>query len=80
MNRFYGSLTGQAKTTATRRGGTDSGVRAHVRGWDIGVEVWMHPCPYCKTGDAFTVKQTGGNNDPSYDYHLGTYCRNGCEG
>lgn len=29
MARFYGSMTGQAKTTVTRRGGPASGVRAH---------------------------------------------------
>lgn len=33
MSRFYGDLKG-----ATRRGSGASGVRAHVRGWDVGVE------------------------------------------
>lgn len=38
MAHFYGSLNGQAKTQATRTGTINSGIRAHVRGWNVGVE------------------------------------------
>ena len=39
MSVLYGSLTGQAKTTVTRRGSKKSGIACHVRGWDLGVRV-----------------------------------------
>ena len=39
MSLFYGSLKGQAKTEATRRGTADSGVSAHVRGWKSGIKI-----------------------------------------
>ena len=39
MARFYGSMTGQAKTAATRRGNAKVGVVAHIRGWEVGVRV-----------------------------------------
>lgn len=37
MSRFYGSLSGSAKTQATRCGTRASGVTSHVRGWDTGI-------------------------------------------
>lgn len=42
MSRFYGSITGQARTTATRRGGPASGISCHVRGWDVGCRAEMY--------------------------------------
>ncbi len=39
MARFYGSMTGQARTSATRRGSSSSGMNAHVRGWNAGIRV-----------------------------------------
>ena len=63
MSRFYGSLKGQAKSTATRRGSVSSGVSAHVRGWDMGIWVGVGECPYCGK-DYFEVHETGGSNNP----------------
>lgn len=34
MAKFYGTLIGQAKTEATRRGSESSGIRASVQSWD----------------------------------------------
>lgn len=34
MSKFYGTLIGQAKTEATRRGSEKSGIRASVQSWD----------------------------------------------
>lgn len=42
MSRFYVSLEGQARTGAARRGSTDSGVNADVRGWHVGAQVYAH--------------------------------------
>lgn len=38
MARLYGSLQGGRKQV-TRRGTVNSGIRAHIRGWNVGVEV-----------------------------------------
>ncbi len=59
MSRFYGSLEGSARTTATRRGSKASGVSAHVRGWDIGLEVIAHDH---NGNDAISVYLTRGSN------------------
>jgi hypothetical protein len=61
MARFYGTLTGQAKTSAKRRGSPNSGVTAHVRGRNIGVRVEV----YADNGaDVIRVYRTGGSNQP----------------
>ena len=39
MSRFYGTVEGQARTTATRRGGAASGVVTHAAGWGGAVRV-----------------------------------------
>ena len=76
MSRFYGSLTGQAKTTATRRGSTI--VEAHVRGWDFGVYSQVHKCRHCG-GDAVKVFTTGGSNNPACVFPCAFHqCENGC--
>ena len=76
MSRFYGSLSGSAKTTATRRGFEGSGVMAHVRGWNFGVRTNVVSCPYCQ-GDSVFVYLTGGSNDDS-GKQVAFYCENGC--
>jgi len=44
MSQFYGTLHGQAKTTATRRGSKNSGIVTHAAGWSgaIRVDVFTH--------------------------------------
>ncbi len=60
MSRFYGDLSGQAKTVATRRGNTNSGVEAHVRGWDIGVRIEAESDRQDR--DTIRLTLTGGSN------------------
>lgn len=70
MSRFYGDLTGQARTTATRRGSASSGVSAHIRGWGIGVRVNVHD----EDGrDVVSVTLTGGSNSTGMKRCLGSW-------
>ena len=68
VSRFYGSLEGMARTSATRRGSAGSGVSAHVRGWDLGARVTVGAVDEHAgrleggTRDGFTVYATGGSN------------------
>ena len=43
MSQFYGTVTGQGKTTATRRGSKNSGITTVAATWDgaIRVHVWQ---------------------------------------
>ena len=60
MSHFYGSMTGSAKTVATRCGTKSSGISAHTRGWDCGIATEAH---YREDGkEIHTVAITGGSN------------------
>ena len=59
MAQFYGSINGQAKTQATRRGSKNSGMSAHIRGWNVGVYV---VCSHVGGKDIIRVYKTGGSN------------------
>ena len=63
MSRFYAEIQGN-RGPASRMGTPQSGMWAHVRGWDIGVKV---VCGVdSETGkDIITVFRTGGSNDCS---------------
>ena len=62
MSRFYGTINGQAQTSASRRGGSKTGIEGHIRGWDVGIYV----CGFVDNGqDKFRVALTGGSNNPS---------------
>lgn len=39
MARFYATVSGRGENTATKTGTTDSGINAHIRGWDVGIKV-----------------------------------------
>lgn len=63
MARFYGDLTGKARTVATREGSEGSGVQGHLRGWGTGAKVSVGP--HNAEGfdqDVVTVERTGGSN------------------
>jgi hypothetical protein len=69
MARFYGSIEGQAKTEATRRGSPSSGMRCHIRGWNVGIRV----CLEDHDGkDRLTVYKTGGSNGASLQELIAT--------
>lgn len=69
MSRFYASISGQAKTDATREGSAKSGINGHIRGWDLGIEV----CGYDENGvDCFDVYLTSGSNGHRPPIFLGT--------
>jgi len=59
MSRFYGTIHGQAKTPATRQGGTNTGISGHICGWDVGVKVVGGVVDGV---DEFNIYATGGNN------------------
>jgi hypothetical protein len=67
MSRFYVSAQG-ARGETTRTGTPNSGIVAHVRGWDIGIPVhgWDD-----NGVDVFGVYRTGGSNG-SVESHIGT--------
>lgn len=63
MSRFYGDLQGN-RGEATRMGTTSSGIRGHIRGWNIGFSVTCRAIEQGKGGqiDECIVWQTGGSN------------------
>lgn len=81
MSRFYGSMQG-SRGEATRCGTVSSGIRTHVRGWDIGAVVIVAQCDKCGE-DYVKVALTGGSNDTALskgEQAIGfKYCRK-CDG
>lgn len=61
MAQFYASIQGN-RSEATRMGTKDSGMRGHIRGWNIGAEVEMS---HTSEGDFCRIYATGGSNRPS---------------
>tara|TARA_R110002020_G_scaffold251833_1_gene465633 strand:+ start:162 stop:398 length:237 start_codon:yes stop_codon:yes gene_type:complete len=65
MSKMYASITADAsKTEATKR--AHKFANAHVRGWDIGVEINAYTC-YCdkcgiKGKQVYEVYKTSGSN------------------
>jgi len=61
MARFYGSIYGSGKTIAQKAGSKDSGINAHIRGWNIGVNVNLLVDK--DDNDIVSINLTGGSND-----------------
>jgi hypothetical protein len=59
----------RAKTTASRLGTPSSGLTAHIRGWDIGVQV---DCRAVDEVDVIEVFATSGSNGYGRDQHIAT--------
>lgn len=74
MSRFYGNMKG-ARGETTRCGTACSGIRAHVRGWDLGVRARAFVGPDGQ--DMVEVYLTGGSNASLVDVSLGVFCRKG---
>lgn len=60
MSRFYASISGSAQNDATRQGTPNSGIRGHVRGWEVGVKVAGFVDS--EGQDCFRIYATGGSN------------------
>lgn len=68
MSRFYGSLQG-TRGEATRQGSANSGLRAHIRGWDVGIKVYAKDV---NGKDVFDVYVSSGSNGKHSDIFIGT--------
>ncbi len=71
MSHFYGNMQGSRGET-TRCGDRNSGLGAHVRGWDMGVSTRVRATD---NGDAATVYLTGGSNGSCGEVFLGNFAR-----
>lgn len=61
MSHFYGSMRGSRKEV-TRTGLKNEGMEAHIRGWNLGVRVFITH----KNGkDLVHIYRTGGSNNPA---------------
>jgi len=70
MAHFYGDLQG-TRGEATRSGTKNSGISAHVRGWNIGARV---QCFVNDQGeDCVSIRLTSGSNGRLHEKCLGTY-------
>lgn len=63
MAHFLGSIQGVSKSSTSRTGTAESGVHAHIRGWNIGVMVEMDLDS--EGQDRVTISRTGGSNRPA---------------
>jgi hypothetical protein len=71
MSHFYGDMTG-SRGEATRCGTKSSGIRAHLRGWNIGCKVYVtHDKD--RDLDVIEVWKTGGSNGVKPDKLLVRY-------
>ena len=71
MAHFYGSMKGSRGET-TRMGTTNSGMTAHVRGWNLGVRVYL--THNGMTGkDEVSVYRTSGSGQRGSDTLLAHY-------
>lgn len=71
MSRFYVS-TENSRGNPVTAAGASRGQSAHIRGWDVGVEVDAHPGYDDPELDVFHVWATGGSNDPGARSLLGS--------
>ena len=71
MSHFYADIQGN-RGEATRQGSKKSGIRGHIRGWNVGAEVY---CFYDeKTGkDTVNIYLTGGSSGRHSSSFLGSF-------
>jgi hypothetical protein len=69
MAHFYGEIQGN-RGAATRAGSKNSGFKAHIRGWNIGVRIH---CDVDYDGnDVIHVYKTSGSNGSKSDVRIAT--------
>ena len=61
MSQFYARIQGN-RGMATRQGTKKSGIRGHISGWNIGIDVEGYVDENGK--DHFIVRKTGGSKSP----------------
>ena len=71
MARYYAEIQGNGGE-ATKMGTASSGIRGHIRGWHIGVEVECHPDPKNQGYDVCEVWRTGGSSGVASKEHIAT--------
>ena len=69
MSRFYGTVNGNARTQASRRGTADSGVTSEARGWDVGAKIEARDAAGV---DVIEVYATHGSNGHGSEVHVAT--------
>ena len=62
MAHFYAEIKGSATTAATRRGTKSGGLEGHLRGWNIGVKIYLG---HYNGKDVISVYETSGSNNPN---------------
>lgn len=70
MSRFYASIQG-SRGEATRQGGKESGIQGHLRGWNLGVRVYVDVGLNGK--DQVSIYLTSGSNGSKVDKKIGTF-------
>lgn len=75
MAQYKGSLRGN-RGEVSRLGSKDSGLRARIGGWNLGVETYVK---WSETDqcDIVSIHLTGGSKGFVADRYLGTYVRDG---
>lgn len=69
MARFYANVQG-SRGEATRMGTPASGITAHIRGWDVGIQVDIQDV---NGSDVCYVYKTGGSNGRVSRELIGTF-------
>lgn len=69
MSKYYGEVSGIGHKTS-KTAGSDTGIIAHIRGWNFGIEVRI------TSDDEITAWLTGGSNAPSKRSIIGTFYPN----
>lgn len=78
MSHFYGEIQGN-RGLASRQGTKNSGIWAHIRGWNVGVKingVHTQKTDIAPENDTFKIDITKGSNNPFSVYSLEVIKRN----
>lgn len=72
MSRFYGEVEGNG-SVASRMGGKVSGLRGHIRGWNLGakVKMWVNS----EGEDVCTIHLSSGSSPDLSDVLIGSFNR-----
>lgn len=74
MTQFYASIQGNS-SRATCMGSKSSGIMGHIRGWDVGVRVYIEHDKERKL-DIVRVYKTSGCNDGNPDSLIAAFTEN----